>query len=63
MDAIELKQNFTNQLNETTEKISKYEEELVKLKEYKTKLIGGLETLELLEKQSEETPLSEAEII
>ena len=63
MNSVELKQNFTNQLNETSEKISKYEEELEKLKEYKLKLVGGLETLELLEKQSEETPLSETEIV
>ena len=63
MNSVELKQNFTNQLNNTSEKISKYEEELEKLKEYKLKLVGGLETLELLEKQEEETPLSEAEVV
>jgi len=63
MNSDELKKNFINQLNETTEKISKCEEDLEKLKEYKLKLQGGLETLELLEKQSEETPPSESEVI
>jgi prefoldin subunit 5 len=55
MNSSELKENFINQLNETTSKISKYEEDLDKLKEYKIKLQGGLETLELLEKQEEDS--------
>tara|TARA_B100002019_G_C21229580_1_gene579332 strand:+ start:1332 stop:1541 length:210 start_codon:yes stop_codon:yes gene_type:complete len=57
MAAPDLKTNFQNQLKEIDEKITQIQEELVKAKEYKLKLVGGLETLELLEQQAEgETP-------
>ena len=36
-------------------KIAEAEKNLVQLKEYKTKLLGGLETLELLAPKTEET--------
>ena len=49
MAATDLKANFQNQLKEIDEKIEQIQGELVKAKEYKLKLIGGLETLELLE--------------
>lgn len=49
MNASELKQNFTNQLQEIDEKINQINAELKKAQEYKVKLQGGLETLELLE--------------
>lgn len=49
MDVIKIKEDFVNQLQKTKEKIAELENELDKAKEYKFKLIGGLETLELLE--------------
>lgn len=49
MDIIKIKEDFVNQLQKTKEKITELEDELHKAKEYKFKLIGGLETLELLE--------------
>ena len=48
MAAVDLKENFKNQLKEIEEKILQINEELNKAKEYKVKLLGGLETLELL---------------
>lgn len=54
MDTNGLRENFQNQLKEIDEKIAQINGELEKAKEYKLKLIGGLETLELLMKQQEE---------
>ena len=51
MAATDLKTNFQNQLKEIDEKIAQIQGELEKAKEYKLKLVGGLETLELLEQQ------------
>jgi prefoldin subunit 5 len=51
MDTAGLKENFHNQLKEIDEKIAQIQGELNKAQEYKLKLQGGLETLELLEKQ------------
>ena len=45
----DLKENFVNQMKEIDEKISQIQSELNKAQEYKLKLQGGLETLELLE--------------
>ena len=53
MDPLELRVEFEKQLKDAEVKISKAEEQVEKLKEYKTKLIGGLETLELLNPKSE----------
>jgi hypothetical protein len=50
MEYLALKENFTNQLKEIDDKIIEIQNELKKAQEYKLKLIGGLETLELLEK-------------
>lgn len=44
-----VKENFEKQLGEVEIKIKNLEKELENLKEYKFKLIGGLETLMLLE--------------
>jgi hypothetical protein len=63
MDTTQLKQNFENQLSEIDGKITKIEEELSKAKEYKLKLQGGLETLELLSKEPEEIPMPEIEVM
>ena len=57
MAATDLKTNFQNQLKEIDEKIEQIQTELLKAKEYKLKLQGGLETLELIEQQETgETP-------
>ena len=55
MAATDLKANFQNQLKEIDEKIAQIQGELEKAKEYKLKLQGGLETLELLEQQESAT--------
>lgn len=55
MDTEQLKKNFEDQLAKADKQISELEENLVKAKEYKLKLLGGLETLELLN-PPEETP-------
>jgi ferritin-like metal-binding protein YciE len=59
MDSETLKKNFENQLAETNKQIGELESNLVKAREYKMKLEGGLETLGLLEGESE-APAEEA---
>lgn len=61
MNADTLRTNFNNQLKETEGQIAKLKGELEKLEEYKLKLQGGLETLELLSSQEseEEAPTAE----
>lgn len=60
MDPAQLKENFEKQIADTEKQIRELEENLVKAKEYKIKLQGGLETLGLLEQEpeapAEETP-------
>jgi len=58
MDTTELKKNFDEQLASTDKQIAELEANLTKAKEYKLKLVGGLETLELLN-PPEETPAEE----
>jgi len=53
MNTETLKTNFNNQLKEAEGQIAKLKGELEKLEEYKLKLQGGLETLELLSSQEE----------
>lgn len=48
MDQETLKSNFDEQLANTEKQIKELEEGLEKAKEYKIKLLGGLETLRLL---------------
>ncbi len=55
MDPASLKLEFEKQVKDADAKIVEAEKNLVQLKEYKTKLLGGLETLELLDPKSEET--------
>jgi hypothetical protein len=59
MATTDLKTNFQNQLKEIDEKIEQIQGELAKAKEYKLKLLGGLETLELLEQQESSGDLGE----
>ena len=49
MDPTALKKNFEEQIATTEKQIAELEKNLVKAKEYKIKLEGGLETLGLLE--------------
>ena len=55
MDPAQLKSNFEEQITKTDAQIAELETNLAKAKEYKLKLVGGLETLGLLESK-EETP-------
>ena len=55
MEAADLKLEFEKQVKDADAKIVEAEKQLVQLKEYKTKLLGGLETLELLNPKTEET--------
>lgn len=52
------KENFEGQIKDVDVKISTLQADLEKLKEYKLKLQGGLETIELIMKNTEnvETP-------
>ena len=55
MEAADLRVEFEKQVKDADAKIVEAEKNLVQLKEYKTKLLGGLETLELLAPKTEET--------
>lgn len=57
-DTATLKENFKTQLTNVEGQLAKLEDEIAKAKEYRLKLQGGLETLELLE-PTEEAPASE----
>jgi hypothetical protein len=53
MDTDGLKKNFEEQLVQADKQIAELEANLVKAREYKLKLQGGLETLGLLEGKTE----------
>ena len=53
MEAPDLKIEFQKQLKDAEVKIAEAEKNLNQLNEYKTKLLGGLETIELLLPKSE----------
>ena len=55
MDPASLKVEFDKQLKDAETKIAEATKNLKQLNEYKTKLLGGLETLELLSPKSEGT--------
>tara|TARA_B100000900_G_scaffold338886_1_gene301191 strand:- start:336 stop:533 length:198 start_codon:yes stop_codon:yes gene_type:complete len=55
MDTDALKKNFVEQLEQADKQIAELETNLVKAREYKLKLQGGLETLELLNPSEEES--------
>jgi hypothetical protein len=50
MDTEALRKNFEAQLKKINEQILGIESDLERAKEYRAKLIGGMETLDLLEK-------------
>ena len=56
MDPAQLKTNFEEQIGKTDAQIIELEKQLEKAKEYKLKLVGGLETLSLLEQETPPTP-------
>lgn len=53
MDAKELRTEFEKQVTDADQKITAAEKQLQQLKEYKIKLLGGLETLDLLHPKTE----------
>lgn len=59
MDTEQLRTNFEEQIASTDKQIAELEVNLVKAREYKLKLQGGMETLELLNPKEEETEASE----
>ena len=56
MDPAQLKSNFEEQITKTDAQIAELETNLAKAKEYKLKLVGGLETLGLLEQEDAPAP-------
>ena len=65
MDATSLRKEFEKQIEEADQKIEAAERSLTQLKEYRIKLAGGMETLELLasdeEQKAPEPPAPPAE--
>ena len=61
MDTTELRKNFEEQLANTDKQIAELEVQLSKAREYKLKLSGGLETLDLINppEEKEETTAEE----
>jgi hypothetical protein len=55
MNTEELRKNFDEQIATTDKQIADLEANLNKAKEYKLKLVGGIETLDLLNPPEEET--------
>ena len=55
MDPVTLRTEFEKQIKDADAKLIEAEKQLVQIKEYKTKLLGGLETLDLLSPKTEET--------
>ena len=53
MDTEQLRKNFEEQLASTDKQIAELEANLAKAREYKLKLAGGLETLDLLASKEE----------
>ena len=56
MDPALLNANFEEQIGKTDTQIAELETNLAKAKEYKLKLVGGLETLGLLEQEEGAAP-------
>ena len=54
MDPATLRIEFEKQLKDADAKLIEAEKNLAQIKEYKTKLLGGMETLELLAPKTEE---------
>ena len=54
MDSTQLKENFETQLADAEKQIAELQDNLAKANEYRTKLLGGLETLKILEEADKE---------
>lgn len=52
MEIEALRKNFEEQLTQAEKQIEELEVNLLKAREYRTKLVGGMETLNLLEDKS-----------
>ena len=65
MEPATLKEEFEKQLTDANAKISRAEAELIRLRDYRTKLEGGLETIGLITGEvptpPEEPPATEGE--
>lgn len=59
MDTEQLRKNFEEQLASADKQISELETNLAKAREYKLKLQGGLETLDLLNPKEEDSTSNE----
>jgi hypothetical protein len=59
----QIKENFEEQLKSANEQIEKLQAEIAKLSEYRIKLIGGLETLQLMEEKEEEVTEATTEVV
>lgn len=59
MDTEQLRKNFEEQLASADKQISELETNLAKAREYKLKLQGGLETLDLLNPKEEDSSSNE----
>ena len=57
MDPTSLKAEFEKQVTDADVKIAAAEKQLQQLRDYKTKLVGGLETLELLNPSGSTPPV------
>ena len=62
MDPAQLKTNFEEQIGKTDAQIVELEKQLEKAKEYKLILVGGLETLGLLESKEESPDAAPANV-
>jgi len=58
-----IKESFEEQLKTANEQIEKLQSELNRLTEYRVKLIGGLETIQLLEQPEELEELEKSQEI
>jgi hypothetical protein len=61
MDTEQLRKNFEEQLVSADRQIAELEANLAKAREYKLKLQGGLETLDLLNPPQKEEPATQEE--
>lgn len=50
---LKTKENFESQIKDVDQKIASLQNDLEKLKEYKLKLQGGLETIDIILKESQ----------
>ena len=62
MDPTSLRAEFEKQIKDADSKISAAEKQLKMLQDYKMKIMGGLETLELLNPKTEVSEQAPAEV-